>query len=689
MRNFYGKIPDIDSLLNLKKQTMKKVIYSLFFVFAAVFTACEEELPKANFDLYELKSLEASAGDMNVTLTWEDYENAHPSEYLVIWTTGAAEDDGGQMTVEADKKSVVVENLVNDMTYGFSVQPRYAGGLAGKTSVNCTPKNARYPVTDLTATAGNERVRLSWTKPNSERFTNYQITVSPSGKVITLDDTSLESYIIEGLTNDMEYTFSMVASYPTGNSEPVEVSATPGKVSPILVDQSEKTELTLWEPVTFTLNGMFFMGGDVQSVNWDFGDGMTSVELSPKHAYGAVGDKYTVSVTVTYTDGTTDTGSMDITVVNYKWDSINLESGNYKGYVKVSNPVFSLDGKTMYIPTSTPAGHLFAIDVTTGNIKWVYGIDAITYGGGALIGDDGTIYQCVESKDIDNVHAINSDGTKKWSIKLDDKIGAFPALSADGTVLYCLTNAPTLYALNIVDGSIKWRVEKLDDSNKGCAVAVDKMGNIYAGTNAAIYSFTSSGNERWNGKNIAFKITERGAFALHGDCLYATTLDKGLISVNMTTGEKNWDYKNTGGNAYFPIVDKNGVIYFTEKGVSGKALVYAVEPTGSLKWSKDIASVLTYNGAALSAEGLLFLGNSGGKKVWKLDTNDNGELTEVRNIGQNIMAGVTIGTDKRLYFGTIGSNNIGSIKAVAINASPELSSWSMRGGNLQGTNRQK
>lgn len=668
---------------------MKKVIYSLFFVFAAVFTACEEELPKANFDLYELKSLEASTGDMNVTLTWEDYENAHPSEYLVIWTTGAAEDDGGQMTVEADKKSVVVENLVNDMTYGFSVQPRYAGGLAGKTSVNCTPKNARYPVTDLTATAGNERVRLSWTKPNSERFTNYQITVSPSGKVITLDDTSLESYIIEGLTNDMEYTFSMVASYPTGNSEPVEVSATPGKVSPILVDQSEKTELTLWEPVTFTLNDMFFMGGDVQSVNWDFGDGTTSVELSPKHAYGAVGDKYTVSVTVTYTDGTTDTGSMDITVVNYKWDSINLESGNYKGYVKVSNPVFSLDGKTMYIPTSTPAGHLFAIDVTTGNIKWVYGIDAITYGGGALIGDDGTIYQCVESKDIDNVHAINSDGTKKWSIKLDDKIGAFPALSADGTVLYCLTNAPTLYALNIVDGSIKWRVEKLDDSNKGCAVAVDKMGNIYAGTNAAIYSFTSSGNERWNGKNIAFKITERGAFALHGDCLYATTLDKGLISVNMTTGEKNWDYKNTGGNAYFPIVDKNGVIYFTEKGVSGKALVYAVEPTGSLKWSKDIASVLTYNGAALSAEGLLFLGNSGGKKVWKLDTNDNGELTEVRNIGQNIMAGVTIGTDKRLYFGTIGSNNIGSIKAVAINASPELSSWSMRGGDLQGTNRQK
>ena len=111
MKSSFGKIPDIDFLLNLKKQTMKKVIYSLLLVFAAVFIACEEELPKANFDLYELKSLEATAGDMSVMLAWEDYENARPSEYLVVWDAGNAGSDGGQMTVEAGKKSVVVENL--------------------------------------------------------------------------------------------------------------------------------------------------------------------------------------------------------------------------------------------------------------------------------------------------------------------------------------------------------------------------------------------------------------------------------------------------------------------------------------------------------------------------------------------------------------------------------------------------
>ena len=165
--------------------------------------------------------------------------------------------------------------------------------------------------------------------------------------------------------------------------------------------------------------------------------------------------------------------------------------------------------------------------------------------------------------------------------------------------------------------------------------------------------------------------------------------EKGLIAVDMVTGDNIWTYSNTGGNAYFPIVGKDGVIYFTEKGKTGNALVYAVNPSGSLKWSKNIGSVLTYNGAALSAEGLLFLGNSGGKKVWKLDINNNGDVSEVQNVGLNIMAGVTVGTDKRLYFGTIGSGGIGFVKSIAIDASPELSSWSMRGGDLQGTNRQK
>ena len=654
---------------------MKKILYSLLFIFTVVFTACEEDLPKASFDLYELKSLTATAGDMNVTLSWEAYENARPNEYLILWTSGSSEAEGGEMTVDAKTMTATINNLVNDVAYTFSVQPRYAGGLASKTTAACTPKNARYPISDLTAAAGNERVRLRWTKPASERFTRYQVSVNPGNQIINLDDTSLEEYIVDGLTNDQEYTFNVVCVYPTSNSIAVETSATPGLIYPILAS----TELVVWEPSTFAYNDMYFMAGEVKSVSWDFGDGTTSGENNPVHAFTTIGT-YTVAVTVTYVNNTTESGSLTVTVGNYKWNSVDLNFGGLTGYVKTSNPVFSPDGKTMYIPTSTPAGHLFAIDVVSGEFKWVFAISQITYGGGALVAPDGTIYQCVRNATINNVYAINPNGTQKWAVKLDAAIGAFPALSADG-VLYCLTNKSTLYALDASSGAIKWQ-QSLDGAT-GSAVAIDKAGNVYAGTSAAIYSFKSNKEQNWKLEEV--NVTEQATFALKDQVLYATLKNGGLVAVDMTNGTKKWTYPTTKGDAYFPIADKNGNVYFTEK---GSQTVHAVNASGSKIWEKNVGNNLNYSGGALSTDGILYIGTQSNNKVLGLDIT-NGNIVFEETVGQQVMAAVSIGPDRRLYCGTIGSNNIGSIKAFAVNKTLATDSWSIRGGDIQGTNRQK
>ena len=654
---------------------MKKILYSLLFIFTVVFTACEEDLPKASFDLYELKSLTATAGDMNVTLSWEAYENARPNEYLILWTSGSSEAEGGEMTVDAKTMTATINNLVNDVAYTFSVQPRYAGGLASKTTAACTPKNARYPISDLTAAAGNERVRLRWTKPASERFTRYQVTVNPGNQIINLDDTSLEEYIVDGLTNDQEYTFNVVCVYPTGNSIAVETSATPGLIYPILAS----TELVVWEPSTFAYNDMYFMAGEVKSVSWDFGDGTTSGENNPVHAFTTTGT-YTVAVTVTYVNNTTESGSLTVTVGNYKWNSVDLNFGGLTGYVKTSNPVFSPDGKTMYIPTSTPAGHLFAIDVVSGEFKWVFAISQITYGGGALVAPDGTIYQCVRNATINNVYAINPNGTQKWAVKLDAAIGAFPALSADG-VLYCLTNKSTLYALDASSGIIKWQ-QSLDGAT-GSAVAIDKAGNVYAGTSAAIYAFKPNKDQIWKLEEV--NVTEQATFALKDQVLYATLKNGGLVAVDMTNGTKKWTYPTTKGDAYFPIADKNGNVYFTEK---GSQTVHAVNASGSKIWEKNVGNNLNYSGGALSTDGILYIGTQSNNKVLGLDIT-NGNIVFEETVGQQVMAAVSIGPDRRLYCGTIGSNNIGSIKAFAVNKTLATDSWSIRGGDIQGTNRQK
>ena len=647
----------------------------MLFIFTVVFTACEEDLPKASFDLYELKSLTATAGDMNVTLSWEAYENARPNEYLILWTSGSSEAEGGEMTVDAKTMTATINNLVNDVAYTFSVQPRYAGGLASKTTAACTPKNARYPISDLTAAAGNERVRLRWTKPASERFTRYQVTVNPGNQIINLDDTSLEEYIVDGLTNDQEYTFNVVCVYLTGNSIAVETSATPGLIYPILAS----TELVVWEPSTFAYNDMYFMAGEVKSVSWDFGDGTTSGENNPVHAFTTTGT-YTVAVTVTYVNNTTESGSLTVTVGNYKWNSVDLNFGGLTGYVKTSNPVFSPDGKTMYIPTSTPAGHLFAIDVVSGEFKWVFAISQITYGGGALVAPDGTIYQCVRNATINNVYAINPNGTQKWAVKLDAAIGAFPALSADG-VLYCLTNKSTLYALDASSGAIKWQ-QSLDGAT-GSAVAIDKAGNVYAGTSAAIYSFKPNKEQNWKLEEV--NVTEQATFALKDQVLYATLKNGGLVAVDMTNGTKKWTYPTTKGDAYFPIADKNGNVYFTEK---GSQTVHAVNASGSKIWEKNVGNNLNYSGGALSTDGILYIGTQSNNKVLGLDIT-NGNIVFEETVGQQVMAAVSIGPDRRLYCGTIGSNNIGSIKAFAVNKTLATDSRSIRGGDIQGTNRQK
>lgn len=655
---------------------MKKIIYSLLFILTVVFTACEEDLPKASFDLYELKSLAATAGDMNVTLSWEAYENARPNEYLILWTSGSSDAEGGEMTVDAKTMTATINNLVNDVAYTFSVQPRYTGGLASKTTAACTPKNARYPISDLTAAAGNERVRLRWTKPASERFTRYQVTVNPGNQIINLDDTSLEEYIVDGLTNDQEYTFNIVCVYPTGNSIPVETSATPGLIYPILAN----TELVVWEPCAFAYNDMYFMAGEVKSVSWDFGDGTTSGENNPVHAFATTGT-YTVAVTVTYVNNTTESGSLAVTVGNYKWNSVDLNFGGLTGYVKTSNPVFSPDGKTMYIPTSTPAGHLFAIDVVSGEFKWVFAISQITYGGGALVAPDGTIYQCVKNATINNVYAINPNGTQKWAVKLDAAVGAFPALSVDG-VLYCLTNKSTLYALDASSGVIKWQ-QSLDGAI-GSAVAIDKAGNVYAGTSAAIYAFKPNKDQIWKLEEV--NVTEQATFALKDQMLYATLKGGGLVAVDMTNGTKKWTYPTTKGDAYFPIVDKNGNIYFTEK---GSQTVHAVNTNGAKIWEKKVGNNLNYSGGALSTDGILYIGTQSNYKVLGLDIT-NGNIVFEETVGQQVMAAVTIGPDKRLYCGTIGgADKIGSIKAFDINKTLETDSWSIRGGDIQGTNRQK
>jgi len=86
-------------------------------------------------------------------------------------------------------------------------------------------------VEGLTAVPGNGLVTLNWDNGNISLFTNYSLTYTPSdGEAINIPNNE-NTITINGLVNDTEYTFTLVAQntvqLTTQSSEPAIVKATP------------------------------------------------------------------------------------------------------------------------------------------------------------------------------------------------------------------------------------------------------------------------------------------------------------------------------------------------------------------------------------------------------------------------------------------------------------------------------
>jgi len=350
------------------------------------------------------------------------------------------------------------------------------------------------------------------------------------------------------------------------------------------------------------------------------------------------------------------------------------------GMVKTSNAIFSLDGSTIYLPSAGATGDITAFDAMTGTIKWTASIPKTTYGGGVAVGADGTLYQGARDA---NLYAINGDGSQKWVYATGasgKNLDCFPAVTADGQTVYVLDGDNVLHSINTSTGVKNWTVKLTGTKNKAGAVAIGKNGNIYVGTRTNIYAFAADGTQLWQ---VAGAVTEIGSFAMDGETLYAAQIGgAGLLALNIADGSTKWSFE-ANGDAYAPIVDKSGNIYFVDKG--GKSL-YAVDKTGQQKWKFAVESAPTYCFPVLDDKGNIYFGNSTGR-IYAVDSSNGEELWHMDSEGTDnnakIMSGMTIGENQMLYVSYIGGN----VAAIKIFAGPEKSTWSCRGGNIHGTNQ--
>lgn len=645
---------------------LNKLGLGLLFGSLLIWGACEDKTEySAPLSRFEVEGLVATSGDESVYVKWEPQAGKPiPNSYLITWVASSA--DGGSNSIEVDGSitSYTIDNLTNDISYTVSVQARYSDGLAQMIKATVTPKTTRIPVNNFKAIAGDKCVFLSWNEPVTDLAYKYEIIVSNNNNPIKTIESKQgdHSVLVSELKNDIEYKFDIAAVYAHGRSETFSATAVPGHITAISVLPENPR---VFELCRLEYNPAYFIQGTIESVSWSINGNFISNKENLETVFSVAG-KNTVTIDVAFEDGSKAAGSIDVNVGNFEWS----EFAN-AGYQKASNFAFSMDGQTLYSISQTTKT-LFAINAITGQTRWSQELDAATYGAGIAVGNDGKIYLGTEDKE-GTLYAYTENGTIRWNVKMGAAVKAAPAVTSDGYV-YALCDGAKLIAYKAEDGSEIWSAQL---SGNAGGVAVDANGNVYAGTSVGVWSYTSNGSKRWESESM--KVTERGgslAIDSKDDIVYAVLKGKeGIAALDMNSGVTKWTYTTQYNDCYNPVVDNEGNVYFCEKNGG----LYALTPSGSLKWKYTENLNYTYSGFAIGVNGHAYI-TQYGSPFAILDFDTNGSVSILSNITQT-MSPVCIGPDGRLYYGCNGS-----IQCYNIGVQPLRAGWYCRGGNLQGTN---
>ncbi len=216
-------------------------------------------------------------------------------------------------------------------------------------------------------------------------------------------------------------------------------------------------------------------------------------------------------------------------------------------------------------------------------LKWSYSIPGVATHTSPAIAADGTIY--VGSND-NRLHAINSNGTRKWIYTTTNVIGSSPAVATDGTV-YFGSNGGNLFALN-PDGSLQWSYSASDIRS---SPAISPDGSIYfgGGMSARLFALNPTGTLKWVYQPGVIDSGYSPAIGPDGTLYIPSANNRGLDAVN-PGGTNKWSYPLC-GSGYMgssPSVDSTGTIYIGDCDHT----LYAINPTGTLKWSHPLTGTI-------------------------------------------------------------------------------------------------
>lgn len=501
-------------------------------------------------------NLQAVAGDGEVTLSWGIPEGWNPSKFIIAYTNP----DQTSVRVETTQTSQLVGDLQNGYKYSFSVQALYGEGiLSGVKSVEATPLTSRIPVGRLNAVPMDGGVILSWTKPSaavqSYKLSYYMEDTPGDVKNVTIAGDK-ESYTLEGLENDKNYYFTIVGVYAKGDSDPASVKSMPRSAQAFFLSR-EKASIN--QPIRFQFNTEAYP--TATSVFWEFPGGERENGADVEYAFGSTGEKQVIlHATI---GGTEKTWKMNVEIREWVvMDNDFPASAAYNGF-KGTCPVFSPDGKTVYIITFNGITNLLSYDLESGEKKWTYSVSHGSYNMLTVNPVTGDIY--FGTTTAGDFFAVTPDGNLKWQFTgLGSMKSGAPAVSKDGQTVFAGDASGKIVAIDAGSGAEKWNAT-VGAACAGILVNGDEiLVGAYSASNTLSFLKASDGSiiKQINGKASMTDISGFGISADHKTAYFGNT-GGGVSSVNLETHEMVVDGLVIGGNnMYEPVVAPNGDVFY-------------------------------------------------------------------------------------------------------------------------------
>ena len=535
---------------------MKKLLFIILTAagLSLSVTSCwKENLPEAGAARHQVTDLKAVPGDEETQLSWSMPEGWNPTEYIITYT------DGDKITLKTSEKSYLVTGLTNDNTYKFEVQAVYGDLISGAVSAAAKPTTSRFAVTDLVAEGSANMVILTWTKPSTS-VSSYTLTYSSEkseAQEVTIE-ADKESYTVDELENDVIYTFSLVANYAKGPSEPAVAKAMPALAVPYFLD---RTNAAVNQPVKFTFNTEGYPSAT--NIRWTFPDGkiLTGTEVS----YG-IPSSGTKQVILTVHLGDKDKSwTIELQIRDYVVNYIDWEcvGANYNGF-KGSCPVFSPDGKTVYNITFNQTTCLYAFNVETGELAWVYKPSTVAGSYNMLTVNPvtGDIY--FGTTTAGQFYCVNAKGDLKWKFDGAGSMkSAAPAVNKDGSVVFIGDGAGNIFALDAASGAKKWSAA-LGSAAAGLLVNGNEL---VAGAVNGTVTFYNTADGTVNATLNFPCMTDISGFAVGND--------KRTVYLPAKTAMCSFDLQTRAilvaslsvadNNLYEPVVAPNGNVYVAGK----------------------------------------------------------------------------------------------------------------------------